>query len=421
MSETCTQLNQWCHDHPSVHKELEALREAVKEALTEARRSSSFCQKIQHNISEFVRSDKLTRKQGDEALDNVKLLRLTMNSVDERLLSFGNSIIGKVQEEVRDNTHKDLSAKLDVCLVQLEKIEAQQREHEGKLEALVAEAAHRQSSMRKQMKGYAVKVGASLRALEAGLRSQPLAAWRHPDGPGGAAATGIGAGLLDVGREVVNVLSALSGRLEAERRVYEEERQRWLLLMQRVVEKIRDLGDRNEALEVEVRELRRVPVRCPVDCHESIGRVAVELEGKCGIVNSVPALGDVIHYNGSGCGSCISTQTDFHMQSQLDELRNELDRMGLAVRELHAERDQHQYALRENEGRIVALRRSQENLESLLRAMWSWMQRAQNELRNCRNEPQEILGDEKGTRKHPVVSEKNGVQQMYWPKTTSAL
>lgn len=240
-----TQLdNVWDLVNLDMYKELRSLRESLDEVRIEARQSSSFCERIQKDVAEFVRSEELTR-QGDSLTTDAAM---DVTSLQNHLMEFERYIIGKVREEIR-NAGAGLPSQpvLDSDSSYIGLLWRRQEEQAARLEALLAESVLRESTSRREVKRYArqlqdriLNVEDTLETLTGGCRGRSAG----------------GEGATNLAREVLKALTQLSEGLSLERETHEMERGQWFALMECAVEKIRYLSERESVLSEELQNLK---------------------------------------------------------------------------------------------------------------------------------------------------------------------
>ncbi|ORC91987.1 uncharacterized protein TM35_000042010 [Trypanosoma theileri] len=396
-------------NHVDVHTEIMMLREAVKEAVTEARQSSSFCQRIQRDINEFFRSEEATRHRGDENIDSAQLIRLTTSSVSKQLSQFEKFLIARVREELRSITGResDMVARLDLFTEKLERIDILQKEQEGKLQALVLEATHKQSAMRKEVKGYASELWDHIRLLEKKLRSQ-------------SSDNCISSGekrmlddvrLPDVAREVVNVMSALASGMEAERRANEEERQHCFLLMERIIEKVNMLQKRDEVIEEELYKLQQVTIRNREINQEIVKSVAQLRCSPAFSPSSSSASSALVNINGNDLSP--STQTQDFLEKEIEHLRKELYQVNVELHTLQVNNDKQRVALENNTADVARLRNACAELALGTKEIWERSEHMSQELNDCMHTFQQIVNTREGNNKSNVSGKKKNLEQIH--------
>ncbi|PBJ73386.1 hypothetical protein TcG_07512 [Trypanosoma cruzi] len=353
MSEALTPSDSWSHGHPDVNAELKMLRGAVAQALVEARQSSDFCRGIKHDISEYFQSEQWRRVRSGDSIESEQFIPNVMASVDGHLAEFESFIIGRVREELENKVDKDLSEKFDSYRMQLEHLRQKEEEQEARLRFILEDAVQMNCELRNEMKWCASELWDRVSAMEEKLK---FMATRPHTNPGGKDVMDLG--LPNALREVIGILTLLSEGLEVERELHNEERQRWMSLMSRAVEKIRLLGERDEALEANLQELRQVAAAIQHRFGEFSGVLVdfwhrLEMMGSPSVaVEDAACEGSLGMY--SKAGICA--------KKQMDDFMKKLHEVGVALRALQEEHVGFKDILDSNTVNITEIRRNVETL-----------------------------------------------------------
>nr|CCD13142.1 unnamed protein product [Trypanosoma congolense IL3000] len=370
--------NDVCLTNLDVYRELTALHELVSETALEARQSTAFCQKIQRDISEFVRSEELVRDRGHALAAGSSSGDMECSgSIQSHLLTFERYIIGRVREELHG---AGLTPKSEEQVTRIDALEERLRNHEAKVEALAKEGAAQQTAMRRQMKRYAVDLESHVVNVEKALQAEGRVRQRYLD-----EGEALGDMLHNLAHEVLGALVQLSDGLGLERETIRVERNRWFSLMNRVVERVKLLEDHNAALTIELNELRAAGSRQSQKLQETSESVAALVRGVDSTWDSSPmqSVGE--------CELYAFSEVEAIDGEGLRTVRREIARINKALSALRSDCRRHDIELERNTLQLVELNDAHRALAGNVAKIWEQAKLVSEDIRNNLNEPHHVF------------------------------